>query len=102
MSIKDNSLPQNRKDFALVDVLFLVILRPAYLVQLLIHQFDHMKMIEDKHGVRAVSKYGGDESGREISGDILDVELLPSAPFSGIRPKHRPPYPDPHGESDRS
>ena len=55
MSIKDNSLPQNRKDFALVDVLFQVILRPAYLVQLLIHQFDHMKMVEDMHGVRAVS-----------------------------------------------
>ena len=82
MSIKDNSLPQNRKDFALVDVFFhRVILRPAYLVQLLIHQFDHMKMVEDMHGVRAVFKYGGDESGREISGDMLDVELLPSAPF---------------------
>ena len=103
MSIKDNSLPQNRKDFALVDVFFhRVILRPAYLVQLLIHQFDHMKMIEDMHGVRAVFKYRGDKSCREISGDILDVELLPSAPFSGIRPKHRPPCPDPHGESDRS
>ena len=58
-----------------------VILRPAYLVQLLIHQFDHMKMIEDLHGVRAVFKYGGDESGREIGGDILDVELLASDPF---------------------
>ena len=82
MSIKDNSLPQNRKDFALVDVFFhRVILRPAYLVQLLIHQFDHMKMVEDMHGVRAVFKYGGDESGREIGGDILDVELLPSDPF---------------------
>ena len=61
-----------------------------------------MKMIEDLHGVRAVFKYGGDESGREIGGDILDVELLSSDPFSGIRPKHRPPCPDPHGESDRS
>ena len=82
MSIKDNSLPQNRKDFALVDVFFhRVILRPAYLVQLLIHQFDHMKMVEDMHGVRAVFKYGGDESGREIGGDILDVELLSSDPF---------------------
>ena len=40
-----------------------------------------MKMVEDMHGVRAVFKYGGDESGREISGDILDVELLSSAPF---------------------
>ena len=58
-----------------------VILRPAYLVQLLIHQFDHMKMVEDMHGVRAVFKYGGDESGREIGGDILDVELLSSDPF---------------------
>ena len=64
MSIKDNSLPQNRKDFALVDVFFhRVILRPAYLVLLLIHQFDHMKMIEDMHGVRAVFKYRGDKSG---------------------------------------
>ena len=92
MSIKDNSLPQNRKDFALVDVFFhRAILRPAYLVQLLIHQFDHMEMIEDMHSVRAVFKYRGDKSCREISGDILDVELLPSDPFSGIRPKHRPP-----------
>ena len=33
------------------------------------------------HGVRAVFKYGGDESGREIGGDILDVELLSSDPF---------------------
>ena len=33
------------------------------------------------HGVWAVFKYGGDESGREIGGDILDVELLPSDPF---------------------
>ena len=40
-----------------------------------------MKMVEDMHGVRAVFKYGGDESGREIGGDILDVELLPSDPF---------------------
>ena len=38
-------------------------------------------MVEDMHGVGAVFKYGGDESGREISGDMLDVELLPSAPF---------------------
>ena len=82
MSIKDNSLPQNRKDFALVDVFFhRAILRPAYLVQLLIHQFDHMKMVEDMHHVRAVFKYGGDESGREIGGDIFDVELLSSDPF---------------------
>ena len=69
------------QDFALVDVLFHVILRPAYLVQLLIHQFDHMKMVEDMHGVRAVFKYGGDESGREIGGDILDVEFLSSDSF---------------------
>ena len=40
-----------------------------------------MKMVEDMHGVRAVFKYGGDESGREIGGDILDVELLSSDPF---------------------
>ena len=40
-----------------------------------------MKMVEDMYGVRAVFKYGGDESGREIGGDILDVELLSSAPF---------------------
>jgi len=40
-----------------------------------------MKMVEDLHGVRAVFKYGGDESGREIGGDILDVELLASNPF---------------------
>ena len=40
-----------------------------------------MKMVEDLHGVRAVFKYGGDESGREIGGDILDVELLSSDPF---------------------
>ena len=40
-----------------------------------------MKMVEDMHGVRAVFKYGGDESGREIGGDILDVELLASNPF---------------------
>ena len=33
------------------------------------------------HGVRAVFKYGGDESGREIGGDILDVKLLSSDPF---------------------
>ena len=33
------------------------------------------------HRVRAVFKYGGDESGREIGGDILDVELLSSDPF---------------------
>ncbi len=47
------------QDFALVDVLFQVILRPAYLVQLLSHQFDHMKMVEDMHGVRAVPpRYG--------------------------------------------
>ena len=45
-----------------------------------------MKMVEDMHGVRAVFKYGGDESGREIGGDILDVELLPSDPF----PKRNP------------
>ena len=40
-----------------------------------------MKMVEDLHGVRAVFKYGGDESGREIGGDILDVEFLSSDPF---------------------
>ena len=40
-----------------------------------------MKMVEDMHGVRAVFKYGGDESGREIGGDILDVEFLSSDPF---------------------
>ena len=40
-----------------------------------------MKMVEYMHGVRAVFKYGGDESGREIGGDILDVELLSSDPF---------------------
>ena len=33
------------------------------------------------HRVRAVFKYGGDESGREIGGDTLDVELLSSDPF---------------------
>ena len=33
------------------------------------------------HGVRAVFKYGGDESGREIGGDVLDVELLSSDSF---------------------
>ena len=33
------------------------------------------------HGVWAVFKYGGDESGREISSDMLDVELLASDPF---------------------
>ena len=33
------------------------------------------------HGVGAVFNYGGDESGREIGGDILDVELLSSDPF---------------------
>ena len=40
-----------------------------------------MKMVEDLHGVRAVFKYGGDESGREIGGDILDVEFLSSDSF---------------------
>ena len=35
----------------LVDVFFHVVLRPAYLVQFLIHQFDHMKRVEDMHGV---------------------------------------------------
>ena len=38
-------------------------------------------MVEDLHGVRAVFKYGGDESGREIGGDILDVEFLSSDSF---------------------
>ena len=38
-------------------------------------------MVEDMHGFRAVFKYGGDESGREIGGDILDVELLSSDSF---------------------
>ena len=33
------------------------------------------------HGVRAVFIYRGDESGREIGGGILDVELLSSDPF---------------------
>ena len=33
------------------------------------------------HGARAVFKYRGDKNRREISGDILDVELLSSAPF---------------------
>ena len=80
-SIAQQQVARPLQDFALVDVLFHVILRPAYLVQLLIHQFDHMKMVEDMHGVRAVFKYGGDESGREIGGDILDVELLSSDPF---------------------
>jgi hypothetical protein len=40
-----------------------------------------MKMVEDMHHVRAVFKYGGDESGREIGGDILDAELLSSDAF---------------------
>ena len=80
-SIAQQQVARPLQDFALVDVLFQVILRPAYLVLLLIHQFDHMKMVEDMHGVRAVFKYGGDESGREIGGDILDVELLTSDPF---------------------
>ena len=80
-SIAQQQVTRPLQDFALVDVLFHVILDPAYLVQLLIHQFDHMKMVEDMHGVWAVFKYGGDESGREIGGDILDVELLSSDPF---------------------
>ena len=33
------------------------------------------------HGVRAVFKYGGDESGRESGGDIPDVEFLSSDLF---------------------
>jgi len=40
-----------------------------------------MKMVEDMHGVGAVFIYRGDESGREVGGDILDVELLSSDPF---------------------
>ena len=80
-SIAQQQVARPLQDFALVDVLSQVILRPAYLVQLLIHQFDHMKMVEDMHRVRAVFKYGGEESGREIGGDILDVELLSSDPF---------------------
>ena len=80
-SIAQQQVARPLQDFALVDVFFHVILRPAHLVQLLIHQFDHMKMVEDLHGVRVVFKYGGDESGRESSGDVLDVELLPSGLF---------------------
>ena len=38
-------------------------------------------MNENMHGVRTVFKCGGDESDREICGDILDVELLSSNPF---------------------
>jgi len=57
-------------------------------------------MVEDMHGVGAVFKYGGDESGREIGGDILDVEPLPSDSFpeSGQSIGRL----DPHGESARS
>ena len=43
--------------FALVDVFFHVILHPAYILQLLIHQFHHMERGEGMHSVRAVSMY---------------------------------------------
>lgn len=43
--------------FALVDVLFHVVLHSAYIFQLLIHQFHHMERIEGMHSVRAVSMY---------------------------------------------
>jgi len=58
------------QDLALVDVLF------AYIVQLLIHQFDHMEMVEDMHRIRAIFVYWRDESGREVSGNIPDVNLF--------------------------
>ena len=51
-SIAQQQVARPLQDFALVDVLFHVILCPAYLVQLLVHQFDHMKMVEDMHGIR--------------------------------------------------
>ena len=75
-SIAQQQVARPLQDFALVDVLFQVILRPAYLVQLLIHQFDHMKMVEDMHHVRAVFKYGGDESGREMTITIHTLALV--------------------------
>ena len=43
--------------FALVDVLFHVVLHSAYILQLLIHQFHHMERVEGMHSVRAVSMY---------------------------------------------
>ena len=100
-SIAQQQVARPLQDFALVDVFFHVILRPAYLVQLLIHQFDHMKMVEDMHGVRAVS------STEEMKAAERSVAIYLMSSFFRLTlfqnpPKHRPPCPDPHRESARS
>lgn len=70
--------------FALVDVLFHVVLRHAYVIQFLVHKLDHMEMVEHVDCVGAIFTYGGNESGRKVCGNILDLntsllQLLPEA-----------------------
>ena len=51
---------------------------------MLVHQLYDMKMIEDMHGIGTVLENRGDESCRQISSDMFNLNLMPFDSFSEL------------------